>query len=97
MDGLDLDLQRLHQPGQPRRLTERKLEDQSPEGGRVHHRVLQRPGEPAAQDPGVEGIVAVLDEDRAPREVEKGAARVAELGRVDQHLPLDQVCAWRRG
>jgi hypothetical protein len=93
MDWLDLDLQRLHQPRQPRRLAGRQLENQPAERSRVHDRVLERPGETAAEDPGVEGVVAVLDQDSAPGEMEEGAAGVAELGRVDQHLALDQVPA----
>ena len=91
MDGLDLDLQRLHQPGQPRRLAARQLEDQAAEGRRVHDRVLERPGQAPTEDPGVEGVVAVLDQHRPPGEVEEGPPGVAELGRVDQHLALDQV------
>ena len=46
---------------------------------------------PAAEDPGVEGVVAVLDQDGPPGEVEEGPPGVAELGRVDEHLALDQV------
>jgi hypothetical protein len=44
VDRLDLDLQRLHQPGQPGRLAGGQLEDQPAEGGRVDDRVLERPG-----------------------------------------------------
>jgi len=59
--------------------------------------VLERARQPAAQDPGVEGVVAVLDQHRAPGEMQEGPAGVAELGRADQHLPLDQVAAFGVG
>jgi hypothetical protein len=55
--------------------------------------VLERARQAAAEDPGVEGVVAVLDQHRAAGEVEESPAGVAELGRADQHLPLDQVPA----
>jgi hypothetical protein len=97
MDGLDLDLQRLHQPGQPRRLTAGQLEDQPAERRCVDDRVFERPGEAPAQDPGVEGVVAVLDQDGSPGEMEEGPPGVAELGRVDEHLPLDEVPSLRVG
>ena len=93
MDRLDLDLQRLHQPGQARRLAGRQLEHQPAERGRVDHRMLERTAEASAQDPGVEGVVAVLNQDRPAGEVEEGSARVGELRRIDEHLALDQVPA----
>jgi hypothetical protein len=91
VDRLDLYLQRLHEAGQSGRLAGRQLEHQAPERRRVHHRVLERPGEPAAENPGVEGVVAVLDEHGSPGEVEEGPPRVTELWCVDEHLALDQV------
>jgi hypothetical protein len=93
MHRLDLDLQRLHQAGQARGLSGRKLEDEPAEYGGVDDRVLKRPRQAPAEDPGVEGVVAVLDQDGSPGEVEEGAAGVGELGRVNEHLPLDQVPA----
>jgi hypothetical protein len=53
----------------------------------------QRGPQPATQQPGVEGVVAVLYQHRPPGEAEKGAAGVAELGRPDQHRSVDQVAA----
>jgi hypothetical protein len=97
VDGLDLDLQRLDQAGKPRGLAAGQLEDEPAERGRVDDRVLERPGEAPAQDPGVEGVMAVLDQDGSPGEMEEGAAGVTELGRVDEHLPLDQVPSLRVG
>ena len=91
VDGLDLDLQRLNQAGEARCLAAGQLEDQAPESRRVDHRVLERSGQAPAQDPGVEGIVAVLDQDRSTGEMEEGPSGVPELGRVDEHLAFDQV------
>jgi len=93
VDGLHADLQQLHEAGQAGRLARRQLQHQPAERGGVHHRVLERAAQPAAEDPGVEGVVAVLDQHRAAREVEEAAARVAELRRVHQHLAIDQVPA----
>ena len=53
--------------------------------------MLERPGKAAAEDPGVEGVMAVLDQHRTAGEVEEGAAGVRELRGVDQHLATDQV------
>jgi hypothetical protein len=53
--------------------------------------VRQRAFEPAPDQPCVEGIVAVLDEDRALSKSKKSASRVAELGCSDQHGPVDVV------
>jgi hypothetical protein len=53
----------------------------------------KRGPQPATEQPGVEGVVAVLDQHRAPGEPEKGAAGSAELGRPDQHRSVDQVAA----
>jgi len=93
VDGLDLDLQRLHQACQAGGLAGGQLEHQAAERRRVDDRVLERPGEAPAQDPGVEGVVAVLDQDRSPCEMEEGAPGVPELRCVDEHLALDQVPA----
>ena len=93
MNGLDLDLQSLHQAGQPRRLAGGELEDGPAQRGGVDDRVLEWQWESAAEDPGVEGVVAVLDQDRSPCEMEEGAPGVPELRCVDEHLALDQVPA----
>jgi len=91
VDGLDLDLQRLDQPGEPGCLAAGQLEHQPAEGRRVDDRVLERPGEASPQDPGVEGVVAVLDQDRSAREVEERPPGVPELRCVHEHLAFDQV------
>jgi hypothetical protein len=55
--------------------------------------VLEGPRQAAPEDPGVEGVVTVLDQHRSAGEVEEGPASIAELGRADQHLTLDQMPA----
>jgi hypothetical protein len=97
VDGLDLDLQGLDQAGESGCLATGQLEHQPAERSRVDDRVLERPRQAPAEDPGVEGVMAVLDQDRSACEVEEGAARVPELGRVDEHLPFDQVPSLRVG
>lgn len=97
MDGFDLDLQRLNQAGQPGCLAARQVEHQAAECRGVDDRVLKGPGKAATQDPGVEGVVAVLDQDASPGEVEEGPPGVAELRRVDKHVALDQVASLRVG
>jgi len=91
MDRLDLDLQHLHQPGQAGGLARGQLQQEAPELGGVDHRMLERSGQASTQDPGVEGIVAVLDQDRPPGEVEEPPAGVAELRGAGEHLAPDQV------
>ena len=93
MDRFDPDLQRLHEPGKARGLARWQLEEHPPQGGRVDHRMLERTAEAPAEDPGVEGVMAVLDQDRAAGEVEERTPGVGELRRVDEHLALDQVPA----
>jgi hypothetical protein len=51
----------------------------------------QRAFEPPTDQPGVEGIVAVLDQDGALGETEEGPARVTKLRRAYQHRPVDVV------
>jgi hypothetical protein len=88
-----LHAQFLHEPRQPRRLAAGQLEHQARERGGVDDGVVERPLEPAAHEPGVEGVMAVLHQDRAVRKTEEGAAGVRELGRADQHRALDLVTA----
>jgi len=53
--------------------------------------------EAAANQPAVEGIVAVLDQHGALCESQEGPACVAELGRTDQHRPVDVMALFRIG
>jgi hypothetical protein len=51
--------------------------------------VGQRAFQATTDQPRVEGIVAVLDEDCALRESKESPPRVTKLGRADQHRPVD--------
>jgi hypothetical protein len=53
--------------------------------------MLERALQAAADEPGVECIVAVLDEHGALGEAQESPARVLELGRADQHRAVDVV------
>jgi hypothetical protein len=48
----------------------------------------QRTLKPATDQPAIECIVAVLDQDGALRETKEGPACVAKLRRADQHRPI---------
>jgi hypothetical protein len=79
----------LDQPGQPGRLTRRQVEHETGQRGGVDDRVLQRAFETSADEPCVERVVAVLDKHRAVCEAQEGAPGVAEIGRADEHRPID--------
>jgi hypothetical protein len=89
--GRDVDPELGYQAGQARRLAFRKVEDEARKRGRVDDRVLERALEASADEPGVEGVVAVLDQDGALREAEKPSAHVLELGGADEHRAVDVV------
>jgi hypothetical protein len=91
----DVQTQLLHEPGQPRRLAFGQVEHKGGERGGVDDRVRQRAFEAAPDQPCVEGVVAVLDENGTLSESKKSAAGVAELGRSDQHRPVDVVALAR--
>jgi hypothetical protein len=87
----DLDFELAHQPRQARRLALGQVEDEPGQGGGVDDRVLERALEPAADQPRVEGVMAVLDENGALREAQERAASVFELRGADEHGPVDVV------
>jgi hypothetical protein len=90
--GLDgFDRERFHERRQARRLPAGQTEDQARQCGRVDDGVLERAVQAAADEPGVERVVAVLDQDSPFREAEEAAADVAELGCADQHRAVDLV------
>jgi hypothetical protein len=103
----------LNQPGQPGSLSLRKLKHQAGQRRGVDDRVLERAFQSTADEPGVECVVAVLDQHRAVGEAQEGAARVSKLGcpyehgtidvvspvgiRVDRRLAVDQRVEERQG
>jgi hypothetical protein len=78
-------LELVHQARESGRLALGKIQQQGGKGRGVHDWMCQRAFEASADEPGVECVVAVLDEDRALGEAKEGATRIAELGRPDQH------------
>ena len=91
MGGGDVQGQLLDQARQPGRLALGQVEDETCQRGGVDDRVLERVLKPATHQPGVEGVVAVLDQDRTMGEPQKSAARVFELRRADEHGAVDVV------
>jgi hypothetical protein len=81
----------LHEAGQAGGLAFRQVQHEPGQRRRVDDRMLQRAFEAAADEPAVESVVAVLDQDRALREPQESAARVAELGSAYQHGSVDVV------
>jgi hypothetical protein len=87
----DIEGQLLDQAGQSRRLAFGQVQHQPRQGRGVDDRVRQRAFEAPADQPRVEGIVAVFDEDGALGESKERAAGVTKFGRPDQHRPVDVV------
>ena len=85
----DVESELLHQPGQPGSLAFGQLEHQPGQRRSVDDRMLKRTLKATTDEPGVEGVVAVLDEHRALSESQERPARVAELRRADQHRAID--------
>jgi hypothetical protein len=81
----------LHQPRQPGGLALREVQHEPGQRGGVDDRVLERALEPSPHQPGVERVMAVLDQNGTVGETQKCPARVMELGRADQHRTVDVV------
>jgi hypothetical protein len=93
----DVEAELLHQPRQSGSLSFGQLQHEPCQSRRVDDRVLQRALQPAADQPGVEGIVAVLDQDGALGKTKERAAGVTKFGRSNQHRPVDVVPLLRVG
>lgn len=91
MRGRDVDTEHLDKAGKARRLPLRQVEDKASERGRVDDRMFERTLEAAPHKPCVERVVAVLDQHGALRKSQEAAPRVLELGRADEHRPIDVV------
>jgi hypothetical protein len=87
----DVQLELLDQAGETRRLALGQLENEPRKSRGVDDRMLQRAFQPATDEPGVEGVVAVLDQDGPLGKTEERPAGVTKLGRADQHRPVDVV------
>jgi len=87
----DVEAELVHEPGQPGRLALRQVEDEARQGRGVDDRMLERALQAASDKPGVERVVAVLDQDRALSETQEATPCVLELGRADEHRAIDVV------
>jgi hypothetical protein len=91
----DVQPQQLDQTREARCLALRKVEHQARECGGVDDRVLQRALEAAADEPGVERVVAVLHQHGALGKAQEGPAGVSKLGRSDEHGAIDVMAPAR--
>jgi hypothetical protein len=91
VSGAGFDLELLDHAGQPRRLAAGQVEHQPGQRRGVDDGVLQRRRQAPADQVGVEGIVAVLDQHGAAGEAEERGPRFAEAGGADQHRAVDLV------
>lgn len=85
----DIETKLLDEPRQSWCLTFRQLEDEPRECGGVDDRMLERAFQAAPDEPGVEGVVAVLDEHCAVRKPQERSTSVLEFGRADEHRTVD--------
>ncbi len=93
MGGFGTESQLGHQPGQAGGLAGGQVEHQARQRRGVEDRVLERRPQSPAKQPGVEGVMAVLDQDSPARKPQEGASGVPEAGCPDQHRPVDQMAA----
>jgi hypothetical protein len=91
--GRHVEAEHLDEASQARSLAFGELEHQPGQGGGVDDRMLERTFEASTHQPRVERVVAVFDQDGALGKAQEGSARVAKLGRADQHRPVDMVTA----
>jgi hypothetical protein len=89
--GAGVQAQLLDHPSQARGLAAGQLEHQASQCRGVDDGVLEGPLETAADQVGVESVMAVLDQDRASGEAQECGAGIAEAGRADQHCAVDLV------
>ena len=87
----DVECELLDQPGEAGGLALRKVQHEARQGRRVDDRVFERALQASTDEPGVERVVAVLDQHRAVRETQEGAAGIAKLRCADQHRAVDVV------
>jgi hypothetical protein len=97
MRGCDVEPEVGHEPGEAWHLPLGDLQHQPRQSRGVDDWVLERALQATSDEPGVERVVAVLDEHRAVGEPQEGPARVLEHGRADQHRAVDVVAPARVG
>ena len=85
----DIETQLLHQTSEPGSLALGEVEHEPGQGRGVDDRMLERALEPAANEPAVEGVVTVLDQNGALCESQERSTSVAKLRCSDQHRTVD--------
>ena len=93
MRRFDVEPELLDEEREAWRLTLRQLEHQPRERRGVDDRVLERALQASADEPGVERVMAVLDQNRPLSETQERTAGVAKLGRANQHRSVDVMPA----
>ena len=91
MRGRDVKGKLFDQSRQSGSLSFGKLEHEPGQGGRVDDGMLERALQAAADQPRVECIVAVLDQNCATCEPQESTTRVAKLRCADEHRTVDVV------
>ena len=95
MRGRDVEGELLDQPREARRLAFGKVQHKSREGRRIDDRVHERAFQASTDEPGIESVVAVLDQHRALSESQERPASVAKLRRADEHRAVDVMALVR--
>jgi hypothetical protein len=95
MRGRDVEGELLDQPREARRLAFGKVQHKSREGRRIDDRVRERAFQASTDEPGIESVVAVLDQHRALSESQERPASVAKLRRADEHRAVDVMALVR--
>ncbi len=95
MRGRHVEAELLDKPRQPWSLALGQLEHQSRERGGVDDRMLEGALQAPADEPRVESVMAVLDENGGLREAQERASCVLELGGADEHRTVDVVALAR--
>ncbi len=88
-----VELQHLDEARQARGLAFWKVEHEPGQCGGVDDRVLERAFQASTDEPGVERVMAVLDQNRPLSETQERTAGVAKLGRANQHRSVDVMPA----
>jgi hypothetical protein len=85
----------LNQARQPRRLPFGQVQHEPRQGGGVDDRMLERALETSTNEPGVERIVAVFDQNSSLGESQECPACISELRGADEHRAVDVVTFFR--
>jgi hypothetical protein len=91
----DVEGQVCYEPRQSGRLAFRKLQHEPREGRGVDDRMLEGALQAATDEPGVESVVAVLNQHRALSKAQESPASVAELRCADEHGAIDVMAPVR--